>query len=202
MPVLRPARTSDVHAAIPLIYSSGPAALDYIFSTSKRGADDFIHAAFVSGRGELGYHHHVVAEDAGEVIGIGASFTGEGLRETFTMGTQILRTFGLTAPSVITRGLRFERIVVPPRSGEHCVAHLGVAPGYRGQGIGTLLIQYLLDTGRVAGRSTAILDVSVENPRAQALYERLGFAVMAQTDSRLANKHATVVAHRRMALEL
>jgi len=40
------------------------------------------------------------------------------------------------------------------------------------------------------------------NPRAQALYERLGFVVTEERKSTLRNAHATVPDHRRMVLPL
>jgi ribosomal protein S18 acetylase RimI-like enzyme len=52
------------------------------------------------------------------------------------------------------------------------------------------------------GLRTAALDVAVGNPRAQALYERLGFVVAAERVSTLRNAQATVANHRRMELPL
>jgi ribosomal protein S18 acetylase RimI-like enzyme len=46
------------------------------------------------------------------------------------------------------------------------------------------------------------LDVAVSNPRAQALYQRLGFTVTAERVSRLRNAQATVANHRRTVLPL
>ena len=43
-----------------------------------------------------------------------------------------------------------------------------------------------------------VLDVAVSNPRAQALYERLGFAVTGERASSLANAQGAVPGHRRM----
>ena len=43
----RPARAEDVDAAIALIYSSGPAAFDYVFAgTPKGSAQDFLRKEF------------------------------------------------------------------------------------------------------------------------------------------------------------
>ena len=64
------------------------------------------------------------------------------------------------------------------------------------------LVEYLLDTGRELGRKTAILDVSVENPRAEALYTRMGFKVTAERVSGFKNETARVPNHRRMERSL
>ena len=52
---------------------------------------------------------------------------------------------------------------------------LVVQPSARGQGLGTALVRALLDWGRQAGAQAAYLQVRSANPRAQQLYERLGF---------------------------
>lgn len=70
-----------------------------------------------------------------------------------------------------------ERIVLPPPKRTFYLAHLGVNRASTGQGIGTQLIDYLLQQGRDAGFSITALDVSAGNPLAQRLYERLGFVV-------------------------
>jgi ribosomal protein S18 acetylase RimI-like enzyme len=99
---------------------------------------------------------------------------------------------------VIARGLRVERVIPPPSRGLHYLAHLGVSPELRGQGIGRALVGYLIAQGLEQGRQRLALDVACSNPRAQALYERLGFAVTEERRSRLANTQGVVPDHRRM----
>lgn len=54
------------------------------------------------------------------------------------------------------------------------ISDLWVVPNYRGQGIGTAMIQYL--TAFISTRSDCVeLGVAENNPRALALYQRLGF---------------------------
>ena len=62
------------------------------------------------------------------------------------------------------------------------VVDLAIVPSNRGQGIGTLLLQRLLDEGPVT------LEVAVGNP-AQRLYERLGFTTVGSTDTDLTLQH-------------
>jgi len=50
-----------------------------------------------------------------------------------------------------------------------------VSPNARGQGVGTTLMQAIKDEGRARGYDSLRLDVINTNPRARALYERLGF---------------------------
>lgn len=73
----RDATPKDVDAAIPLIFSSGPGAFDYIFSPKPGQAQEFLRYTFQDGAGEFGYKNHIVGELDGKVVAIGAAFDGE-----------------------------------------------------------------------------------------------------------------------------
>jgi len=202
---LRTATPNDVDAALPLIYSSGPAVLDYIFmSQNKEDVFACMRRGYVRNAGELGYAIHTVAEIDGKVVGIGAAFAGDVSLRFMAQGTaNIFAHYGpLRAPGVLVRALQVEKIVRPPAKHEHCIAHLGVSTELRGKGIGAKIVDHLLEEGRRLNRPVAVLDVSAENPRAQKLYERLGFAVTRENASALRNQHALVPSHRRMELRL
>ena len=196
---IRTAKAEDVETAVPLIYSSGPPTFDYVFQyKNKKSACDFLQMAFTNGRGEFGYKNHVVGEQNDRVVAIGTAFSGkEMLGFTIIAGWQIIRCYGLFAGlSVIRHGLQVETIVKPPKGNLHYIAHLGVAPECQGQGIGTQLIEWLMEEGRQKGRTITGLDVSVDNPRAQDLYEQLGFVIKAERISTLKNAYSAVASHR------
>jgi ribosomal protein S18 acetylase RimI-like enzyme len=198
----REAVAADVGAAVPLIYSSGPSAFEFVFADAKRGmAQDFLRYAFPKGRGEFGYRGHVMGVVDGNVVATGTAFSTDTSFSFFiAAASQILGFYGPRAVGVIRRGLAIERVVQLPKKGEHYIAHIGVAPELRSHGIGAKLMNHLLEQGQALGREKATLDVSVENPRAQALYERLGFRETAEMESDLGNEFGTVVNHRRMEL--
>ena len=60
------------------------------------------------------------------------------------------------------------------------------------------MIEQLIALPRRNGIRKVVLDVAVSNPRAQQLYERLGFTVTAERRSRLVNTQGVVVNHRRV----
>src|SRR5262245_52069802 len=60
------------------------------------------------------------------------------------------------------------------------LSFIEVAPPYQGRGIGTVIVERLLEEA-AAARLPARLMVMRANPRARRLYERLGFAVEAET---------------------
>ena len=200
----RQGRSADVEAAVPLIYSSGPAAFEFVFGDAKRGmAQDFLAYAFPKGGGEFGYRGHVIAMVDGKVVGTGTAFSKDTSTSYFFAAlSQILGFYGIGAVSVIRRGLSIERLFELPTAGEHYIGHIGVTPDLRSHGIGAKLMNHLIEQGSALGRKTAVLDVSVENPRAEALYERLGFRVTRELKSNLSNQYGKVVDHRRMELAL
>jgi ribosomal protein S18 acetylase RimI-like enzyme len=201
----RPATPADADAAVPLIYSSGPAAFDFAFSVPGRAtALQFLHRAFVDGAGEFGHRNHVVGVLEGRVVAAGAAWNGTStLAFTLAAARQIFGCYGpWSGPNVIVRGLRLEAVIRPPPRDCWYVAHLGVPAELRSRGIGAALVAHLLAQGRDQGMRVAALDVAVTNPAAQRLYERFGFAVTRLCVSRLSNGQATVADLHRMELRL
>lgn len=199
----RPATAADAGVAGSLIYSSGPAAFDYVFAQRTRSAQAFLRAAFMDGAGEFGWRNHALAVIDGQVVAAGAGFGSESaLAFTLAAARQVVGYYGLRSVGPILRGLRTERVIRPPGRDEWYLAHLGVVAALRGEGIGRQLVEQLLDQGRAAGKQMATLDVAVTNPRAQALYARMGFKVAAQRASALRNARGRVPGSIRMALPL
>lgn len=62
-----------------------------------------------------------------------------------------------------------------PRPGELLMDGIAVDPDHRGQGTGTGLLEALRDFARRNGYERIRLDVIDTNPRARALYRRMGF---------------------------
>ena len=76
---------------------------------------------------------------------------------------------GQVVGTVSTTGHRFQR----PDSLR--LFALDVGPAFRGQGIGTALVQAVEERARRAGLKGVNLEVSVKNTNAMHLYERLGY---------------------------
>src|SRR5258708_17032167 len=73
----RAATPADVADAVPLIYSSGPSAFDYVFDIgNSRGAQEFLRFAYLRRGGEIGWWAHRVAEIGGPGAGVGAPIRG------------------------------------------------------------------------------------------------------------------------------
>jgi ribosomal protein S18 acetylase RimI-like enzyme len=202
--IFRAATPADVADAVPLIYSSGPAAFDYVFNVGgRKGAQEFLCFAYLKGGGEFGWRAHRVAEMAGQIAAAGAAFDGRDvLRFTIANALQIFGFYGpIQAWGVMVRGLRTEAIIRPPRADEYYLCHVGVREALRGRGIGASFMRDLLQGLDTRRHRCATLDVAVTNPRAQLLYERLGFVVQALRPSTLRNRRGRVADHYRMRLQ-
>jgi [ribosomal protein S18]-alanine N-acetyltransferase len=70
-----------------------------------------------------------------------------------------------------------------------------VAPDARGRGIGTRMVRFAEE--RIGALSPAVfLTVSSFNPRAQALYERLGFRVVGELPDFIVDGHSEILMHK------
>jgi len=79
-------------------------------------------------------------------------------------------------------GERAGRLRIVRAPDHHELAGIQLLPSHQGHGIGTHLVEQFLVETRRAG-VPARLSVEKDNPRALALYERLGFAAIGETES-------------------
>lgn len=196
-----PSQKHEAAEIVPLIYSAGPEAFDYVFTTSKYSALDFLAYAFTREGGEFGYQNHITVKSGNEIIGTGSVFCGnESLKFTIDALKAIISFYKWQALGVIVRGLRTEAILMPPIGSEFVLSHLGVKESYRGKGAGGALIDFLFTSAKITKEKRAILDVKEGNP-AIHLYERKGFKVEKKNISNLKNQYSYVPNHFRMAKE-
>lgn len=81
------------------------------------------------------------------------------------------------------------------------IGDLIVASAWRSQGVGTALIAHLLDKARAWGLSRVEIGAAMSNPRALALYQRLGFAPQRVIDIQLNGGLPEPVMYLAMPLE-
>ena len=67
-------------------------------------------------------------------------------------------------------------LLAPRGAPEGDIQTIAVAPVARGRGLGRTLMQALIGEARKRGAREVFLEVRADNPSAQRLYERLGFA--------------------------
>ena len=202
---IRPATPDDAAVCAPLMYYSGPEVFNF-FVGSKDATDSytFLELAFRKNAGEFGYAHHLVAELEGQVVGVAIGFGKAEVSEFNKVMIKFLfRYFGILGGiGACFRGMMIELSIKGPGAGEYVVAHIGVNPECRGQGVGSRLLEALYAQGRERGLKNAVLDVAGTNPRAQALYEREGFVVTHTVKGGRSSAHGGIVSHYRMAKPL
>ena len=198
---LKKSQASEVAIAVPLIYSSGPDAFEFVFKNSQVSAKDFLSFAFVQAGGEFSFDNHYSLYVDGKMVGIGSVFNAK-RADTFTKfdALKILRFYQFRSLPILKNGLQVEKIIKLPKQQEIVLGHLGILPKLRGQDLGTQLIAQLMQKAAKTANSRFVLDVSEENPRAKALYERLGFTTTRKINSSLKNKYSYVPNHFRMEL--
>ncbi len=190
---------NDVEKAVPLIFSSGPTAFSYVFQNDQNHATDFLKYAFQRKGGEFSFDNHYALMLEDELVGIGSIFSGK-RANGFTPKDflNIVSFYKHKSLPVLFKGFRTEQVIQLPKSDEICIAHLGIAKNYQGRGLGSQLITFLMKESNPTSPDEFVLDVSEENPKAQALYERLGFEVTKCEKSNLKNKYGHVANHFRM----
>lgn len=124
--------------------------------------------------------HIVAATRDGDLLGIVGLSASEGdyrggviaTREVFGELRALLGLFGAIR-AVVGLAMGQHR----PERGELYVDGIAVAPESRGRGVGTKLLAEVRQIAREDGFRWVRLDVVDTNPRAQKLYERLGYRV-------------------------
>ncbi|MES2919469.1 MAG: GNAT family N-acetyltransferase [Pseudomonadota bacterium] len=177
---IRPAHRDDRGAIAELMYSAGPELYDFLYRTDRVAATAFIADEFASGRGFCGYRNLTVAVIDGEVVATGCFYDGRQYG-ALMRGTVLnaLRYFRLreVLPLLLRSG-HVDSVMTHPARDELYLANFGVAPSRRGQGIGEAMVRHQLAQARARGYRVFSLDVAVTNPRAEALYRRLGLHVV------------------------
>lgn len=199
--VLKPCTPQDVKEAVPLIYASGPASFEFVFKNDRASAQDFLSYAFLRRGGEFSFDNHWALWQDEQIVGVGAFFNQKRASSfIFTDALNIVSFYGIKFLPIALNGLNVEGIIKLPKKNEITLGHLGIRPELRGAGLGTQLIQLLMEEANADSGECFVLDVSEENLRAKNLYENLGFRVVEKNESKLKNKYSYVANHFRMKL--
>ena len=163
---IRPASVADLDRCVEILYAE-PSDEMVALLPSIDGARRMTRSAWTSPEGFL------VAMDGDAVVGFAQ--TRVGARSLLDEVGPALTGFGLLgAVRLVIRGWPRSRVdfVMPPDSCK--LIELHVDPTRRGQGMGGLLVDAVID---LAGTRAVSLTTRIDNP-ARHLYERKGFAVV------------------------
>ncbi|WP_245924940.1 GNAT family N-acetyltransferase [Aliiruegeria haliotis] len=117
-------------------------------------------------------HALTVLDEDGTLLGVAGYKTQRGGFVAATYG-DLARVYG--AIGAVWRGVLLDLTDRPMAEGQFLMDGIFVASDARGRGVGTTLIEAIMQEAARQGMQTVRLDVIDRNPRARALYERLGF---------------------------
>lgn len=176
---IRKATAQDAIACVPLVYSAGPELFDYIYAHAGFKPQQFIEAEFAQSTGFMGHKLHWVAEQDGDVVGVCALYSRKDLLAMNIATTaRILKTYGIKSAKPVLHALDAGSIISVPDKNVLHLANFGVSAQKRSAGIGSVLLKHAASHASQHGFKGVSLDVSAQNPRGQALYERTGFKVV------------------------
>ena len=198
----RTATPGDAPFAAPLLYDIARRDVDALFTGLAAGLSplDIVERFYRAPGGMFSWRNTEIALRDGRPAGLitaysVASRNGNSARLARAAGQLGARALVLLA----WRGMIIARALQRNLPGSWFIAFVGVDPLQQSLGIGSSLIARSIQRARRSGCSCTELDVDVDNPRAQALYERLGFHAMHA-------EHRTTVSvmveTRRMVLQL
>jgi ribosomal protein S18 acetylase RimI-like enzyme len=198
----RPATRSDMPFVTPLIYDIGRRDLDRLFTGLAAGLSPLgIVERFCRAPGGMfSWHNTEIALLEGVPAGFITAYRAASRNGSFTWLARAAGQLGIHALVLLAwRGASTVGTLQRHLPGSWYVAFVGVDPLQQSLGIGSSLLGRSIQTARASGCSHVELDVNVDNPRAQALYERLGFHVLHADRPRTSS---LMVETRRMVLQL
>jgi len=114
-------------------------------------------------------------DDAGRLLGVAGLKTGEGGLVAASFA-DLAATYGRLG--ALWRGPLLDLTERPVAPGQLMLDGLFVARTHRGRGIGTALVEAVIAEAAARDLAEVRLEVVEGNPRARALYDRLGFAAL------------------------
>lgn len=176
--IIRKAQPKDQEQALPLVYSSGPEAFEYLFTLGNRGAKDFLRYCWQTDYGLFSHTAHYVADLDGQIVGSVSLYDrAEAKRWADEVTPQVIKFYGLRTILMLRRLLASAKWMVAPKANELYLANLGVRPECWGQGLGNQLLDFGKQLAKEKKLEVLCLDVADINPRAEALYTRFGMRV-------------------------
>jgi len=177
---IRPARPTNDEGKKFAIYLNSASDGGFGKMFGKR-FEEIVSKVYLEPNHDLSFETAVFAEVDGDIVGMDSGFTAEQYRQfrkdalNQAAGRTMLRIsffFALLSPMM--------RFLHSYDDGDFYVEFLAVDTAYRGQGVGSKLIQAMEDRARASKSTTLAIDVAARNKGAHRLYERIGFGATRQ----------------------
>lgn len=177
----------DLNKISELIYETELTIFKQLLGKDEVDAVQNIKKLIKLGNNSFGHEHiHVVSDENENILGILVSFCGRetslwsDLREYF----KVLKFYNFLKYAV--KGtLINEMLTASVGKNDYYLSNIAVDPHFRGQGIGTYILENAFKAADKKGCKRVLLDVTTDNEGARRLYERFGFKFYGKKDPKL-----------------
>lgn len=167
----RKATPSDANVIAQLLmYSMEDITYDFIGTRDQNKAIEFLSELIMQANNQYSYENAWIYEIDGKIAGTCIVYDGSLLYELRQPVLDLLLT-------------KFNRKINPQdetEPGEIYIDNVAIFPEFRGKGIGTEIFQFIIEEYADKKNQTIGLLVDLNKPRAQKLYESLGFKVIGE----------------------
>lgn len=201
-PTFRPATPDDAPFAVPLLYDIARRDVDALFTGLAGGLSplDIVERFYRARGGMFSWRNTELALYDDLPIGLVTAYSVASKAGSSAWLARTAGQLGVRALMLLVwRGVVVARTMQHNKRDSWFIAFVGVDPQRQSLGIGSSLIERSVQRARASGCSCVELDVDVDNPRAQALYERLGFHIL-HAEHRTTS--SIMVESRRMTMQL
>lgn len=197
--------TDDAHRVARYLFSSAPDVLAYSLAPQRDEPTTFmvLAAGFVANDGAFSHKRVIVAEREGTLVGAVACFPAKDKNAIFARTARpVLKALPARDwPTLAMRGVRIAPFGDGIPEDSLYLSQIGVDPSARSQGIGSLLLDAVFAHAKSLGLARVSLHVSIDNPRAEALYARHGFRAMGVVGERSLSEKEGIPMQRVMVAE-
>ncbi len=197
--------TDDARRVARFLFSSGPDVLSYSLAPEQDEltAQAVMATVFVAPDGAFSHKHVTVAERDGVIVGAVAAFAAKDKAAIFARTAKpVLRALAPRDwPTLAMRAVRIAPFGEGIPDDVLYLSQIGVDASVRSQGIGSLLLEAVFSLAKSLGLSRVALHVSIDNPRAEALYARQGFRAMGVVGERSLSEKEGIPMQRVMIAE-
>jgi ribosomal protein S18 acetylase RimI-like enzyme len=182
---LRPAIAADVDWGAPLMFASGPALFSYVFASEPQEAEETLRQAFGFAGHAFSFDHAQVLEVTDKPAGLIIAYQGNVKRkaEEKVQGVMAKILPLKKLPGILMNVADLTRIKQNVAMNDYYILSLSIAPEWQSQGLGTAVLKDAEIEAQELGCRSICLDVPYSNDRARALFERLGYRVIASRTS-------------------
>ena len=151
-----------------------------------RNSADIIARAFTKTDHDLSHQNVTFAECDGHIVGMISGYTAQQHRgSSFKPVKQDAGRWNLRIHIVSLLVAPFMRIIDSIADDDFYLQAIAVDKELRGEGIGSMLMNFIEDKARLKGADRLALAVSAKNEGARRFYERRGFTVESEWPKRL-----------------